>query len=425
MPIASISATAVRRAASLLLLLAGIAACATPPPVATGPVGTTFLADRAALPFDDAVLLLAEAALAGTGNAAPPAGGRHQLVIDPLIDRATGAETAATRGMVARIAAVVRERRPDVEVVAFTPENLDAKPLILLGAVTPVTAPGSVANATGPSGTWRIWAVLGDLRTGKILAHPTAWVRGESLDATPVGFFRDSPAWVDDEIRAAYLRTCAGNPGDAMDATYLAALRAQAETAAAIVAYEAGQPDRALALYSAAVTRPGGRQSRVLNGLYLANQALGRAAAAEAAFGEVVEYGLARDRLAVKLLFRPGAPEFLREASVSGQYPMWLRQIAARAAARPGCLRVAGHASVTGPASVNDRLSRARAEAVRARLDAERPALATRTRAEGFGSRQPIIGLGTDDLRDALDRRVEFAPIPCAGLTASAGGAAG
>jgi len=424
MPTVLTCATAVRRVVSALCL-AGLAACATPPPIATGPVGTTFLADRAALPFDDAVLLLAEATLAGSGNAAPPERGRHRLVIDPLIDRATGTETAATRGMAARIEAAIRERRPDIEVVAFTPENLDAKPLILLGAVTPVTAPGSIANAAGPSDTWRIWAVLGDLRTGKILSHPTAWVRGGTLDPTPVGFFRDSPAWVDDDIRAAYLRTCAGNPGDAMDATYLAALRAQAETAAAIDAYEAGQPERALALYTAASTRTGGRQSRVLNGVYLANQALGRSAAAEAAFGEVVEYGLARDRLAVKLLFRPGAPAFVREPAVSGPYPMWLRQIAARAAARPGCLRVAGHASVSGPASVNDRLSRERAEVVRMRLGAERPALATRTRAEGFGARQPIIGLGTDDLRDALDRRVEFAPIACAGLTASASGAAG
>jgi len=423
-PIAVFSMSVARRAASGLLLIV-LAACATPPPVATGPVGTTFLADRAALPFDDAVVQLAEATLAGARNAAPAANGRPKLVIDPLIDRATGQENAATRSMVARIETVIRERYPELELVAFTPENLDAKPLILLGAITPSAGPGNVQPATGPTVTWRIWAVLGDLRTGKILSHPVAWVRGETLDPTPVAFFRDSPAWVDDEIRTAYLRTCAGNPGDPIDPTYLAALRAQAETASAIKAYEAGQPERALALYVAAATRPGGKQSRVLNGVYLANQALGRTAAAEAAFGELVEYGLARDRLAVKLLFRPGSAGFVREPAVSGPYPMWLRQIATRAAARQGCLRVAGHASVSGPASVNDRLSRERAEAVRKRLDAEKPALNARTRAEGFGARQPIIGLGTDDLRDALDRRVEFAPIPCAGLTASAGGIAG
>jgi hypothetical protein len=32
-----------------------------------------------------------------------------------------------------------------------------------------------------------------------------------------------------------------------------------------------------------------------------------------------------------------------------------------------------------------------------------------------MGSRENLIGLATDDLRDALDRRVEFKVIDCAG----------
>jgi len=33
--------------------------------------------------------------------------------------------------------------------------------------------------------------------------------------------------------------------------------------------------------------------------------------------------------------------------------------------------------------------------------------------ASGVGSREKLVGIGTDDLRDALDRRVEFRPVPC------------
>jgi len=413
----------VRRLSGALLLLTALAGCALPatPGAGTGPVGTTFLADRAELPFEDAILLLADAALQGTNNAPPAAGGRHRLVIDPLIDRASGSETAMTRGMVARIGEVVAARRPDIEIVAFTPENLASRPLILLGAVTPVVAAGRLEPASAPSGTFRIWAVLGDLRSGTILAHPTAWVRAETVDATPTAFFRESPGWTDDPIRAAYLRTCAGNPGDRIDPAYLAALRAQANAAAGVRAYEAGQPERALAFHLAAASEPGGRQLRVLNGVYLANRALGRTAAAEASFGDVVELGFERNRLAVKLLFRPGSTAFVAEAAISGDYAMWLRQIATRAGARDACLRVGGHASVTGSAAANDRLSRARAETVRLRLVGESPVLATRTQSVGFGARQPIVGLGTDDLRDALDRRVEFAPQPCGtGVAAAA-----
>ena len=55
-----------------------------------------------------------------------------------------------------------------------------------------------------------------------------------------------------------------------------------------------------------------------------------------------------------------------------------------------------------------------RAGYVRAKLAVERPELATRTRAEGMGFRQNIVGSGTDNSFDVLDRRVEFKIVPCA-----------
>ena len=39
--------------------------------------------------------------------------------------------------------------------------------------------------------------------------------------------------------------------------------------------------------------------------------------------------------------------------------------------------------------------------------------LATRTRASGMGWRENIVGTGTDDVSDALDRRVEFKIVDC------------
>jgi outer membrane protein OmpA-like peptidoglycan-associated protein len=403
---------------ALAMALAGCAAWDSP----SSPRAADLAPSRAALPLEEAVLQLAMATLQVAELPPRPGGGPHPLVIDPLIDRATGTETAATRSMVRQIEALVRDRLPQYELRPFTLASLDAQPLILLGAITTVAGPGSLANATGPTDTWRIWAVLADLRGGRILSHPTAWVRAESVDATPVRFVRDSPVWVPDEARAAYLRTCAGNPGDPIDPAYLRMLRTQAAVAEATRAYEAGRPRAALALWRIAAEAPGGlEQQRVLNGLYLANAALGRQGEAEAAFARLVEFGLARDRLAVKLLFRPGSAEFPRDPAISGPYPMWLRQIATRADARAACLKVTGHSSVTGTPAVNDPLSLARARRVEARLVARAPRLDGRVRAEGLGARQPLIGLGTDDLRDALDRRVEFAPLACPGLTAEGG----
>jgi outer membrane protein OmpA-like peptidoglycan-associated protein len=124
--------------------------------------------------------------------------------------------------------------------------------------------------------------------------------------------------------------------------------------------------------------------------------------------------------LAVKLLFRPGSTAFWPDPAINRPYPMWLRQIARRSDERAACLLVTGHTSITGTAALNDQLSLRRAEVVRGRIVAERQPMRERTRAEGLGSRQPIVGTGTDDVSDALDRRVEFRPLPCPALSAAA-----
>jgi outer membrane protein OmpA-like peptidoglycan-associated protein len=98
---------------------------------------------------------------------------------------------------------------------------------------------------------------------------------------------------------------------------------------------------------------------------------------------------------------------------LSGAYPMWLEQLARGAAKANTCLDVVGHTSRSGEEPANERLSLQRAETVRARMIGTVPGLRDKTIAEGVGSRQTIVGLGTDDLRDALDRRVVFVARGC------------
>ena len=98
---------------------------------------------------------------------------------------------------------------------------------------------------------------------------------------------------------------------------------------------------------------------------------------------------------------------------MNGPYALWLRQIARQAGAAKVCLNVVGHTSRTGSEQTNDRLSQARAVAIKQKLDAEMGELAQRTRASGMGWRENIIGTGTDDASDALDRRVEFKITNC------------
>lgn len=419
------SRTRLPRGAALLVALGlGLSACATPPAPQQGPVAAAPrpAAPRPATPqapkppreaqsLDAAVLSLADAVLA---RAEIGRGGPHDLVIDPLIDRASGTETTTTRAMSRRIAGVVQDRHPAFRVQPFTLAALEQKPLVLLGAITGVVEAGSLTNSTDKTpAAYRIWAVLADLSTGKVVAHETAWVRPEEVDTTPTAFTRDSPTWLADPAAAAYLRVCAGDPGDAIDPAWLEGLKAEALITQATTAYEAGRFAQAKTLYANAKAAPKGNQLRTLNGEYLTASALGQPQEAERAFGQLVDYGLERKRLAVKFLFRPGATEFWPDPAISGPYEMWLRQIANRTRADAACLDISGHASTTGAASWNERLSLLRAQTIRGRLLADQPGLGPRLRTEGFGAARPLVGTGRDDATDALDRRVEFEPREC------------
>lgn len=365
-----------------------------------------------ALGFADAVDQLTVALFAHAKFDPADAAGRT-LVIDPLIDHASGDQAVATQAMEPRMISVVNERFGAIKMRPFDAESLADKPLILMGSIAPVSAPGIHPFTTAPTRTYRMWAVIADLRTHRIISHESVWVRADEADMTPTPFFRDSPVWLVDHSQEAYLKTCAGHPGDAMDPAYVEGLPAAASIAAGIKAYEAGRYNEALTYYIRAETMRTGGQLRTYNGAYLANAALRRRSAAEKAFGDLVDYGLQHGKLAVKFLFRPGNAQFWPDQRVSGSYPMWLRQIAARTVRQPTCLRLVGHTSATGLADRNQVLSFARAGRVRTELVHRQPPLGRQVNAVGRGSMELLVGSGRDDATDVLDRRVEFETRPC------------
>ena len=221
--------------------------------------------------------------------------------------------------------------------------------------------------------------------------------------------------WASDPATASYIKTCQGTkPGDAIDQVYADRILVAALINDAINAYEAKRYVDSLDLYGSALRTPGGEQLRVYNGIYLANWKLGRRNDAAKAFARIVDYGLSSKRLAVRFLFRPGSTQFWGDQKVTAPYPLWLAQIGERTLQSGACLEIVGHTSHTGPEPINERLSVLRAEIVKQRLDAESPRLRPRTIATGVGSRENLVGIGTDDARDAPDRRVEFKVIDCA-----------
>ena len=413
------------RALTRALLLTALGACTTtseaPPPAlpepaveaviaAPVPVLAPAAASGVARPFEEALTHAANTLLSQTGTSAHSE--KQLLVIDPLIDGVSGMQSSATTTMASRIGELVRGHYPQFDLQSFSAANVRRSPKVLLGTFTAVNSEG---HTTGTREAYRICLVLADLTSGTVVAKGTAHSSMLGVDHSPTPYFQDSPAWMKEGPTEGYVNTCqTSKPGEPIQPAYLDSILAGTLISAATAAYDAGRYADALDRFTSALALPTGHQLRVFSGLYLANLKLGRQVAANDAFSRIVDYGLAKNRLAVKFLFKPGTAALVADKQASAHYSMWMKAIARRAAQSKSCLEVIGHTSRSGAEPLNQRLSQLRAAYIKKRLEGEAP-LAKRITAQGAGSRENLIGTGKDDISDALDRRVVFQVTACGG----------
>ncbi len=398
------TSTAVARPAPAAMSPATAAATAARPALASD------LVPPAPVRFEDAVDRAGNGLLSQVAQ--PLAASRRPLIIDPLIDANTGAQTVSTARMGVQLGALVQARFANWKVEPFTRRSLDDAPLLLIGTLTPVNVERAVDT---PPDAFRVWLTLIDLRTGQVVAKQIDRATVDSVNPEPLKYYSDSPTWHKDKTVLGYINSCQvkTNVGDPADPDYLSRLPAEAAVNEANMAYSAGKVAEAHKLYQEARPLADDGDLRVLNGLYLTNWQLGNRDAARQAFDKLVDSGLEQKRLPLKLLFQPGKTAFNQVGDLPEQYRIWLSELAQEGAQSNVCIKVVGHTSRTGSARLNEALSRQRAEVVMRMLAQDKRALAGRMTASGVGSREALVGLGTDDLRDALDRRVEFRVVDC------------
>lgn len=332
---------------------------------------------------------------------------RRTIVLDPMLDTITGQQTETTALFERRVTQRIGNNYPQFEFLPFQPQNLTRAQYLLTGTMS--REPGAIGKTA-----LRLSLALTDLKSGLVVAQASALAKEENLDGTPSPYYKDSPVLIKDKVVEGYAKTTAAAVGQRADPYYMERIGAASVISEATSLYNAEKYQDALGQYRTALSTPQGAQLRAESGAYLSNMKLGRTADAEQAFGRIVALGIAYNELGVKFLFSPGSTEFWTDPKISGSYGMWLRQIAREAIVAKSCMAIIGHTSHSGPAPVNDALSLKRAAYVRQRLTQEAPELGPRTRAEGMGFRQNIVGSGTDDSFDVLDRRVEFKIVPCA-----------
>ena len=332
--------------------------------------------------------------------------GKRGVALDPMIDASSGQQTNATQLLERRVTERMAARFESIEILPFNSANLTKAQYLLTGTL--VRTKGGQARSP-----LQINLALTDLKGGNVVAQASAVARDEGIDHTPLRYYQDSPVLVKDKVIEGYVRTSAATPGGAADRDYFDRLAVATVISEANTAYNAEKYQDALAKYRAAGGMTGGDQLRTLNGIYLASTKLGRPAEAEAAFGSIVAYGIRNSQLDVKFLFNPGSTVFWSDPRISAAYGMWLRQIAKEGAGAKVCMNIVGHTSRTGSEGANDALSLQRAAAIQQKLNAETGGASLRAKAMGMGFRENIIGSGTDNAVDALDRRVEFKIVGC------------
>jgi len=238
----------------------------------------------------------------------------------------------------------------------------------------------------------------------------STWIADQDLNYTPTAIFRDSPLY----LKGSHLSPPEKGPDTPAPQYTEVTLETMAIQIEGRMAYEKGDYEAARNLFILAAERRDGQDLGTYAGLYLANYKLGRHAEADAAFRKVVAISVEKHRyLTVKYLFGVDSVDFVDRSGLKARYEAWIRHIGDYFKDTPHCLLIVGHASRTGTVAYNQQLSLARAEAIRERLAHTFPDVHARTTVEGRGYSQNIVGIGTDDEHDELDRRVELFIVDC------------
>ncbi|MGV6809042.1 MAG: OmpA family protein [bacterium] len=243
---------------------------------------------------------------------------------------------------------------------------------------------------------YRLFASAQHLASGEMITLSQVFINDRGMNFARTPEYRDTPTF---PIRK-------GKTGDEL-------ARLDPETRAILndagKAYARKDFKTAQQLYTQASERPQGQVARTYSGLYISELRLGQHEAAEAAFERLIKINLSkRQNIALKLLFQVNSTEFVGDQFATAQYQMWLKKIAELIAERRRCLKIVGHSSRTGQADYNIQLSHQRAIRVQNDLANTFPEVNNYSKTLGKGFSENIVGSGTDDQRDVVDRRVEF-----------------
>ncbi|MEQ1636086.1 MAG: OmpA family protein [Methylococcales bacterium] len=383
------------------LFILNLSSCATKP-ITTSP-----------LPFDAAVKILANDLLSQVEKKTmlklPIA---KVGVMDDFTDEDTGEFVSASEAIEKMILTEAETNFSRFSISKMNKDNIRTADFLLNGIISL-----EKYDPASDGKNYHLVASVTDLKTGEVIANSATWISDKNLDYSPMREYKEAPMYMIDKRHKSKVKTARSLSGIQADVEYYKTLETNALLAEAANAYEKADYPLVITMLKEVSNRPDGQVMKTYAMLYQAYFKEGKGPAAEEAFGKLVELSVQNNSLSVKLLFGVNSTEFIADKELKARYQLWIRQISKYFNADEHCVKIIGHSSHTGSEGYNVHLSKARADAVQRQMVAQYQAIKRKTVTQGMGFKYNIKGLGTDDGRDAIDRRVEFVVTECADLS--------
>ncbi len=331
------------------------------------------------------------------------------FLIEPFIEENTGAVVKASRVGEDIFKNEAKKNFGDFSIDRMSSEKLNEADYIINGAF--LYEPLPERNAKSGTKYYHFISSIFDKSTGIVVANADIWISDSNLDVVPT---LDNPMLIKDKRTRGIGVVARQEIGAKIDNAYYNALETSALLSDAKTTYEKGGKsnyEKALAIYTKAAERKDGQTMETYSGMYDSGLKLDLLDVAEEAFAKLVEIAVANNSLSSRFLFQVNKTDFV--TTKQKEYSLWLREIAQYFSENDKCLNVVGHSSKTGQQEYNVKLSQQRAEAIREAMNQEFSEINAKSKASGEGFEQCRVCSGTDDDKDAVDRRVEFTVVDC------------
>lgn len=383
----------------LALVLAVISGCkpeeAKPGPVAVqGPVYHTDVAS--------AIRFISENLAAQTAlREDKPA---NLIPVDQFFNEHSAEGAAIAKSLQQQIVAAMTAAMPGAKFAPLNTQNVQSAQWVVLAGYANLKP-----DEAGKAGRWvRLKVALADVKSGGAVASVTTYLDASQFSSNPTRFSKEAPMYLTDADHKDRLAVLGGEKRASMGD----GIRLRAQLSEAVDAYESEQYAEAESRFKR-IIEAAPRNTAALSGLYQALWLQGKKADAEKVFGQLASVSIETGVISVRLLFKLSSTEFIDEGDLGQQYQVWLKAIANQVSEKKVCLDITGHASASGAADYNNKLSLSRASRIVTRMQQLNSSTKNRLKAFGKGASEAIVGTGANDSSDAIDRRVEFAVQGC------------